>query len=245
MFIYKNMTMYTTLKRYTMKRAWLETGTTCSKDSTKVTPEEQNHAGKRAQGFLPDIQPVKINFSVMINLPFLRSGLLTAILLAGFTLASRAQKMSFSSAYNILNTGSKYSNSKPVNMQAGAVSLNNYNYTSKVKLSYGIPTEIVFEYAIVKARMGSDLASDPETYNNSSENVQQAFINLAYGDFVKISDYHKVNVKLNFQFNPARLVVYGSDAGDFLNNSNSSPWDVGVYKAPSTPVSGSKIMVIQ
>ena len=60
-----------------------------------------------------------------------------------------------------------------------------------------------------------------------------------------VLNYNKVNVKLNFRFNPAKLVIYGSDQNDFLNNAQSSPWDVGVYKAPNTAVSGSKIMVVK
>jgi hypothetical protein len=168
------------------------------------------------------------------------------MLCVGFSRAQVA-KMSFNNAYNMLNSGSKYGSSKsPVmggSMSAGVY--NSVNYTKKVKISYGIPIEILFEYIAVKNNMSSNLASDPDTYNNSSDNVQQAFVNIAYGDFVKISDYNRVNVKLNFRFNPAKLVIYGSDEGDFLNNTQSSPWDVGVYKTPNTPVSGSKIMVVK
>jgi len=181
---------------------------------------------------------------------FINSGCLLFVFTLLTNLSSNAQmvKMSFSNAYNMLNTGSKSGSSKYVSLGGSNASvgvLNSVNYTKKVKVSYGVPIEIVLEYAVVKSRMASDLASDPDTYNNSSDNVQQAFVNLAYGDFVKISDYNKVNVKLNFRFNPARLVVYGSDAGDFVNNSSSSPWDVGVYKIPNTAVSGTKIMVVQ
>jgi hypothetical protein len=157
---------------------------------------------------------------------------------------AQATKMSFSSAYNVLNTGSK-NNSATSSKSTVLASINSANYTKKVKVGYGIPIEIVLEYAIVKSNLGSDMASDPATYNNSSDDVQQAFVNLAYGDFVKISDYNKVNVKLNFRFNPAKLVNYGSDDGDFINNTRSSPWDVAVYKTPNTPVSGSKILIVK
>ena len=165
---------------------------------------------------------------------------------------SQAQmaKVSFNSAYNMLNTGSKSTvktistvNVNNASLSAGV--LNAANYTKKVLISYGIPIAILFEFINVKNNLSSDLASDPDTYNNCADNVQQALVNLAYSDFLKISDYKKVNVKLNFQFNPAKLVIYGSDEGDFLNNGNSSPWDVGVYKAPTTAVSGSKVMVVQ
>jgi hypothetical protein len=160
---------------------------------------------------------------------------------------AQAVKMSFNNAYNMLNTGNKNGTGMKVGVSSVSTmgAFNAANYTKKVKVSYGVPIEIVMEYAVVKANLNSDIASDPDIYNNSSANVQQAFDNLAYGNFVKISDYNKVNVKLNFRFNPARLVVYGSDAGDFVNNANSSPWDVGVYKTPNTPVSGTKIMVVQ
>lgn len=165
-----------------------------------------------------------------------------------FTRAQTA-KVSFANAYNMLNTGSRTGNATSYRYNVGAfvspAALNTGSYTKKVKISYGVPIEIVLEYAVVKSRMASDLASDPDTYNNSADNVQQAFVNLAYGDFVKISDYNKVNVKLNFRFNPPKLVIYGSDAGDFINNTSSSPWDVGVYKTPNTQVSGTKIMVVQ
>lgn len=156
-------------------------------------------------------------------------------------------KMSYSNAFNMLNSGSKTTISKVSNSGSSnsMAMINTANYTKKVKISYGIPIEIVLEYAIVKSHLNSDMASNPDTYNNSSDNVQQAFVNIAYGDFVKISDYNKVNVKLNFRFNPAKLVIYGSDTEDFLNNSNASPWDVRVYKTPNTPISGSKIMVVQ
>jgi hypothetical protein len=160
---------------------------------------------------------------------------------------AQVAKVSFNAAFNMLNTGSKNTTSKVASSgNSNAISMiNAANYSKKVKISYGVPIEIVLEYAVVKSRLNSDMASDPDTYNNSSDNVQQAFVNLAYGDFVKISDYKKVNVKLNFRFNPAKLVIYGSDTGDFLNNTSSSPWDVQVYKTPNTPVSGTKIMVVQ
>ena len=169
-----------------------------------------------------------------------------------FFALSQAQtaKMSFNSAYSMLNPGSKstVSNISTVNVNKGsmtAAAINAASYTKKVLISYGIPIAILFEFINVKNNLSSDLASDPDTYNNCADNVQQALVNLAYSDFQKISDYKKVNVKLNFQFNPAKLVIYGSDEGDYLNNGNSSPWDVGVYKAPTTAVSGSKVMVVQ
>lgn len=173
------------------------------------------------------------------------------LIISGFfvTTSAMAQtvRMSFNNAYNMLNTGNKNGTSTKFGMggMSSVKVLTGGNYTKKVKVSYGVPIEVVLEYAVVKTNLNSDMASDPDTYNNSSGDVQQAFVNLAYGDFVKISDYNKVNVKLNFRFNPAKLVIYGSDAGDFVNNTNSSPWDVGVYKTPNTPVSGTKIMVVQ
>jgi hypothetical protein len=177
----------------------------------------------------------------------LRIFLLYAVLTINFTTIGQAQKvqMSYANAFNMLNSGSKNISSKVSVMGSGLNSIYTASYNRKVDISYGIPMEIALEFAVVKARMSSDIASDPDTYNNSSQNVQQAFDHLAYGNFVKISDYNKVNVKLNFQFNPAKLIIYGSDTGDFLTNTQSSPWDVGVYKAPNSPVSGTKIMVIQ
>lgn len=166
---------------------------------------------------------------------------------------AQTAKMSFNAAYSMLNSGSKstvstartYSTVNVNKESMTAAAINAANYTKKVLISYGIPIAILFEFINVKINLSSDLASDPDTYNNCADNVQQALVNLAYSDFVKISDYKKVNVKLNFQFNPAKLVIYGSDEGDFLNNGQSSPWDVGVYKAPTTAVSGSKVMVVQ
>jgi hypothetical protein len=180
---------------------------------------------------------------------------LLAALWVGFNSSALAQKtqMSYANAFNMLNSGNKTGNTKVAavisntsgHANAMAAALATANYTKKVQVSYGIPIKIVLEYAVVKSNLSSDMASDPATYNNSSDEVQQAFVNLAYGDFVKISDYNKVNVKLNFRFNPAKLVVYGSDDYDFINNTKTSPWDVNVYKTPNTPVSGTKIMIIQ
>ena len=178
-------------------------------------------------------------------------GICTIFLLANGK--AQTTKISFNAAYNMLNSGSKNaygggSVSIGTLNGGGSVSigvLNGVNYTKKVKISYGMPIAILFEFITVKINVNSDLASDQDTYNNCSDNVQQALVNLAYSDFVKISDYNKVNVKLNFRFNPAKLVIYGSDQNDFLNNAQSSPWDVGVYKAPNTAVSGSKIMVVK
>jgi len=176
---------------------------------------------------------------------------LCCILVVSFISNTQAQvaKVSFNNAYNMLNSGNKYgSTSTSTSINIGGTGMNTVylgNYTKKAKISYGIPIAILFEFIVVKINLGSDLASDPDIYNNCSDNVQQAIVNLAYSDFVKISDYNRVNVKLNFQFNPAKLVIYGSDQGDFMNNTQSSPWDVGVYKAPNTPVSGSKIMVVK
>ena len=169
-------------------------------------------------------------------------------LLSGFLLLFNATenyaqmaKMSFSNAFNMLNLGNKNGNTSQGSMMISTGS----SYTKKVTISYGIPISILFEYIAVKLNLNSDIISDPDIYNNSSSDVQQAFDNLIYADFVKISDYNKVNVKLNFRFHPPLLTNYGSIEDDYLNNTQSSPWDAKIYKMPNTPVSASKIMVIQ
>jgi hypothetical protein len=161
---------------------------------------------------------------------------------AGFT---QQAKMSFSSAYSMLNGNSSSSGTGGSSGSMGFALNNSMAYSKRVTIFYGIPIEIVMEYAAIKANLASDLASNPETYDNSTDEVQQALVNIAYGDFVKISDYNQVNVKLNFRFNPPVLRIYGSDEGDFVNSSHSSPYDPGVYITPNTPVRGSKIMVIK
>jgi hypothetical protein len=164
------------------------------------------------------------------------------VLICGFNNAfSQQAKMSFSSAYSILNGGSKSTGS----VIAAVRSVSGKSYNNKITITYGIPIEIVMEYAVLKTNLSSDMAINSATYDNSSPEIQQAFDNIAYGNFVKISDYNQVNVKLNFRFNPPVLRVYGSDEGDFVNSSHSSPSDPGVYTAPNTPVRGSKIMVIK
>ena len=158
---------------------------------------------------------------------------------------SQKAKMSFSSAYNMLNGGN---NSTGSGSSAGAIqmgSVSGKSYNNKINITYGIPIEIVMEYAVLKTNLSSDIALNSATYDNSSAEVQQAFDNISYGNFVKISDYNQVNVKLNFRFNPPVLRVYGSDEGDFVNSSHASPYDPGVYTTPNTPVRGSKIMVIK
>jgi hypothetical protein len=163
------------------------------------------------------------------------------VLTGGFNDAfSQKAKMSFSSAYNMLNGGN---NSTGSGIQMGSVS--GKSYTNKITITYGIPIEIVMEYAVLKTNLSSDMAINSATYDNSSPEIQQAFDNIVYGNFVKISDYNQVNVKLNFRFNTPLLRVYGSDEGDFVNSSHSSPYDPGVYTTPNTPVRGSKIMVIK
>jgi len=154
---------------------------------------------------------------------------------------SQKAKMSFSSAYNMLNGGNNSTGSGAIQM--GSVSGKSYN--NKINITYGIPIEIVMEYAVLKTNLSSDIALNSTTYDNSSPEIQQAFDNIAYGNFVKISDYNQVNVKLNFRFNPPVLRVYGSDEGDYVNSSHASPYDPGVYTTPNTPVRGSKIMVIK
>ncbi len=171
--------------------------------------------------------------------------LATSFILAALTPVSSQVKMTFHQAFNAMNPGSNSSAVNVMQSHTGISSIVMQNYTRGVAISYGIPIEIAMEWVALKTRISSDLASDPATYNNSSPDVQQAFNNLAYGDFVKISDYNRVNVKLNFRFDPPVLRIYGSDAGDFVNNTQSSPYDPGVYVMPNTPVSGSKTMVIQ
>jgi hypothetical protein len=172
--------------------------------------------------------------------------LLCFSILLSNTTANYAQmtKLSFGNAFNMLNSGSKYSAST---MQGSSVltSVLSQSYTKKVSISYGIPISILFEYIAVKLNLSNDIACNPDNYNNSPGNVQSAFDNLTNSDFVRISDYKKINVKLNFRFNPAQLVDYGSIEEDYLNNTQSSPWDAKIYKMPNTPVSASKIMVIQ
>ena len=152
-------------------------------------------------------------------------------------------KMSFSKAYTTINPVNQSVDITNALNKGSSINLN--GYTHKVKVGYGIPIEIAFEYAVVKAQLSSEIASDATTYFSSSDDVQQAFSNLAYGDFVKISSYKQVNVVLNFRFNPAKLTVYGSLQDEYLNNSNSSPYDPAVYRMPTTPVRGTKILVIK
>ena len=167
------------------------------------------------------------------------------LLILGSAIPGTAQvKMSLSHAFNALNAGSSSHAALSGTSSAGVTSIMTQSYNKNVTVSYGIPIEIVMEFAALKANLSAAIASDPGTYNNSADNVQQAFVNLAYGDFVRISDYKKVNVKLNFRFNPPKLRIYGSDESDFVNATTSSPYDPGVYVMPTTPVRGSKIMVI-
>ncbi len=181
----------------------------------------------------------------MKNISRYKSGfliLLLTLLLINTTKAQMA-KMSFSSVYNIINPGSQTVAATTVTNNG--LSVNAGGYTHKVKVGYGIPMEIALEYAVVKTNLSSEIASDPANYFNSSDDVQQAFSNLAYGDFVRISSYNQVNVVLNFRFNPPKLNIYGNLEEEFLNNSSSSPYDPAVYKMPSTPVRGTKILVIK
>ena len=153
--------------------------------------------------------------------------------------------VSFNSAYNMLNTGNKYGGAYNSTVSSSHASINLVNYSKAVKVGYGIPMEIALEYAVVKANLSSEIASNPDNYFNSPDDVQQAFSNLAYGDFVKISDYSQVNVKLNFRFNPPVLKIYGNVEEEYTENSYASPYDPRVYKMPSTPVRGTKILVIK
>jgi len=152
-------------------------------------------------------------------------------------------RMSFNNAYNLINTGSNSGSSS----SGGVHMINSQSsgYSHKVKVGYGIPLEIALEYAVVKSNLSSEIASDPANYFNSSDDVQQAFSNLAYGDFVRISSYNQVNVVLNFRFNPPELKIYGNVEEEFINGSGSSPYDPAVYRMPSTPVRGTKILVIK
>jgi hypothetical protein len=158
---------------------------------------------------------------------------------------AQQSKISFNSAYNMLNTGNKYGGASAALDRSSLISANFTNYTKSAKVGYGIPMEIALEYAVVKANLSSEIASNPDNYFSSPDDVQQAFSNLAYGDFVKISDYNQVNVKLNFRFNPPFLKIYGSVEEEYTQNSYASPYDPRVYKMPSTPVRGTKILVIK
>lgn len=169
---------------------------------------------------------------------------LILVLTLFFVRISEAQmaRMTFNNAYNTINTGSNSGSSS-----SGAVHMINAQpgYSHKVKVGYGIPLEIAWEFAVVKANISSEIASNPANYFNSTDDVQQAFSNLAYGDFVKISSYNQVNVALNFRFNPPELKIYGNLEDEFINGSGSSPYDPAVYRMPSTPVRGTKILVIK
>ncbi len=179
------------------------------------------------------------------HIKFLGFVLLFSLAICSLDSTGQFLKMSFSNAYSMLNGGS---NSASLGSSSGSSMISMINSTSfnkSITVSYGIPIEIVMEWANLKAKLSSDIGSNPDIYNNSSDDVQQAMSNIAYGDFVKISDYNTVNVKLNFRFSPPKLIIYGSDEGDFVNNDNSSPSDPGVFTMPSTPVRGTKIFVIK
>src|ERR1035437_734973 len=117
------------------------------------------------------------------NLKYLSVFIIVMMLILNETSQAQVAKMSFSSAYNVLNTGSKNSTSVTSSKSSALAINNSASYSKNVKVGYGIPIEIVLEYAIVKSNLSSDMASDPATYNSSSDEVQQAFVNLAYGDF--------------------------------------------------------------
>lgn len=161
------------------------------------------------------------------------------LLVTSTTAFAQSSKMSFSTAFNLLNSGSSSSGSgyMPSPVLGG-------NYTKKATIGYGIPFQIGMEQSIVKANLSSAIANDPDQYNSLSEDVQAALWTLAYGEFVKISNT-PVNVKLEFRFNPAQLYVYGSIQSDFIDNGSASPNDPLVYKAPQTAVSGTKIIVLK
>ena len=152
---------------------------------------------------------------------------------------AQMSKMSFSSAFSLLNSGSSSSGSGYM-----PVSGLGSNYTKKATIGYGIPFQIGMAQSIVRTNLSSAIANDPDQFNNLSEDVQAALWTLAYGEFVKISTT-PVNVKLEFRYNPAQLYVYGSIQSDFIDNGSSSPNDPLVYKAPKTAVSGTKTIVIK
>jgi hypothetical protein len=154
--------------------------------------------------------------------------------------AQMMSRISYNKAYNLINKGTE-SGTSVVNL----ISVIQPGYSHAVKVGYGIPIEIAFEYVVVKSNLSSEIASNPDNYFSSSDEVQQAFSNIAYGDFVTISSYNQVNVVLNFRFNPAELKIYGNVEEEFINNSVSSPYDPAVYRMPSTPVKGTKILVIK
>src|SRR5512145_492434 len=76
---------------------------------------------------------------------------------------SQTIKLTYSSAYNVLNTGSRQTNTT-LSVNTSIESVAGSNYTKKVSINYGIPFAIGWEYITVKANLSSNYASDPGGY---------------------------------------------------------------------------------
>lgn len=137
----------------------------------------------------------------------IRNGL--AIMVVFFTIllsvSAQVRTLAFKTSASMVNSDATYSQySSPVKSSYSpdaSVYAQYASYNKKIKISYQIPALNALEWAIVRHRASNVLDQHMTYLLNENPGLMVHIQNLAYNDFVTLSSYAPLNVKLDFRFN--------------------------------------------
>lgn len=148
---------------------------------------------------------------------------------------------SMSAAYSVLNAGTSNSAGATYvgNTSTGAAYVGNASPVIKVvttpslgylgplnkkwNINFGIPTQVVFDYAYLRGTVVNAYESDKELYWNGSAEFQNAVDFLGWTDFAPISSWAPVRCTVKFRFIPPVLGDNYDLRYDYRNNPSSAP----------------------
>lgn len=143
---------------------------------------------------------------------------------------------SYTAAYSVLNAGTtttaSSANTYLGNMGAGVKSATSESAVSLVyqgpldkkwNISFGIPTQVSFDYAYLRGEMVSAYENNPDLYVNGSQEFQYAVDFLGWTDFAPISSWSPVRCTVAFRFIPPVLGDNYDIKYDYRNNPSAAP----------------------
>lgn len=105
-------------------------------------------------------------------------------------------------------TGSAYATNAPEKSsfdktaQLSSKIVTDYKY---IRLSYQIPALTALEWAIIRRKASSILDEDFEYLKKNKPEVFNSLMSLANNDFIPLSTYAPLNVKLEFRYNTTEI----------------------------------------
>ncbi|MEO5976012.1 MAG: hypothetical protein ABIS36_17115 [Chryseolinea sp.] len=137
---------------------------------------------------------------------------------------------SMNAAYSALNSSSSGGPSYVGNSSTGikaVVTATSIGYVGplnkKWDISFGIPTQVVLDYAYLRGAMINAYEDNPDLYNSGTPEFKQAVDFLGWTDFSPISAWAPVKCTVKFRFIPPVLGDNYDLKYDFRNNPSAAP----------------------